>query len=136
LTVPKAGHFVPNNYYQPSYQFFADYLSSQKLLCHNEAEGCSVVAYRCEAMNQCSGNGACGLNGQCKCAAGWKSADCSLASTELTSGLRHTEVHTGPKYFSFTKKGGEHSSFHIMSEVPMDVYVTGCEHADPNQFQN
>jgi hypothetical protein len=103
LTVPKAGHFVPANYYQPSYQFFADYLSSRKLVCHNEADGCSVVAYRCEAMNQCSGKGICGSNGQCSCAAGWKGADCSLKSTSLTDGLRKFEAHTGPKYFSFTK---------------------------------
>ena len=28
LTVPKAGHFVPANYYTPSLQFFKDYISS------------------------------------------------------------------------------------------------------------
>lgn len=27
LTVPKAGHFVPNNYYQPSFSFFKDYIA-------------------------------------------------------------------------------------------------------------
>ena len=87
-------------------------------------------------MNQCSGNGICGSNGQCSCAAGWKGADCSLASTSLTHGLRKSEAHTGPKYFSFTKQGGDASSLRLKSDVPMDVYVTGCAHADPNQFQN
>lgn len=28
LTVPKAGHFVPNNYYSPSFSFFTDYINS------------------------------------------------------------------------------------------------------------
>ena len=27
LTVPKAGHFVPANYYLPSFQFFTDYIA-------------------------------------------------------------------------------------------------------------
>ena len=27
LTVPKAGHFVPANYYLPSYSFFQDYIA-------------------------------------------------------------------------------------------------------------
>ncbi len=83
-------------------------------------------------MNQCSGNGSCGSNGQCTCVSGWKSADCSLASTELTDGLRLTEAHSGPKYFSFTKKGGEASSLHLKSEVAMDVYVSGGAKTDPN----
>jgi hypothetical protein len=26
LTVPKSGHFVPNNYYSPSYSFLSDYI--------------------------------------------------------------------------------------------------------------
>ena len=27
LTVPKAGHFVPNNYYSDSFAFLSDYIS-------------------------------------------------------------------------------------------------------------
>ena len=38
LTVPKAGHFVPNNYYSPSMSFLTDYIASQKLVCHKEDE--------------------------------------------------------------------------------------------------
>ena len=34
LTVPKAGHFVPNNYYSASFQFITDYINSQQLECH------------------------------------------------------------------------------------------------------
>ena len=34
LTVPKSGHFVPNNYYSPTFSFLTDYINSQKLICH------------------------------------------------------------------------------------------------------
>lgn len=115
LTVPKAGHFVPNNYYQPSYQFFADYLSSKKLLCHNDVDGCSVVSYQCEAMNECSAHGTCAANGQCVCSEGWKFADCSLESVLLQGSLKKTLTHTGPKYFSFTKTGGSVTRFSLES---------------------
>lgn len=84
LTVPKAGHFVPANYYYPSFSFFTDYIANQKLACHSET--CSSVAFRCEMMNNCSGNGTCGSNGQCVCNSGWKSADCSMQSTTLSGG--------------------------------------------------
>lgn len=48
LTVPKAGHFVPNpqlNYYKAAYAFFTDYLSNQALTCQRtDGEGCSVAS--------------------------------------------------------------------------------------------
>lgn len=60
LTVPKAGHFVPNNYYSPSFAFLSDYISAKQLVCHEDTDHkCSVVAERCDAMNQCNGNGSC-----------------------------------------------------------------------------
>ena len=44
LTVPKAGHFVPNNYFSASHQFLTDYIAGQKLSCHMaDGNGCSVV---------------------------------------------------------------------------------------------
>ena len=56
LTVPKAGHFVPNNYYSPTFSFLTDYINSQKLVCHeDETHKCSVVEDRCSAMNNCNG---------------------------------------------------------------------------------
>ena len=51
LTVPKAGHFVPNNYYIPSLQFFTDYINNKALQCHDTTNGCSVVDFRCQQMN-------------------------------------------------------------------------------------
>lgn len=57
LTVPKAGHFVPNNNYWASYNFFNDYINNQKLMCHEQSGNCEVTAFRCEAMNNCSGHG-------------------------------------------------------------------------------
>ena len=60
LTVPKAGHFVPNNYFSTSYQFFKDYVTSQALQRHeDDSHKCSVVDIRCTAMNDCNGNGTC-----------------------------------------------------------------------------
>lgn len=35
LTVPKAGHFVPNNNYWASWNFFNDYIQHQSLQCHS-----------------------------------------------------------------------------------------------------
>ena len=58
LTVPKAGHFVPNNYYSPSYAFFGDYITGQKLTCL-AGSTCSVVENRCSAMNDCNSHGTC-----------------------------------------------------------------------------
>lgn len=41
LTVPKAGHFVPNshNNYPVSFQFFSDYLNFQNLECYGHPTG-------------------------------------------------------------------------------------------------
>ena len=51
LTVPKSGHFVPENYFSPSYSFLYDYINNgQKLEC-KDTTACSVVADRCAAMN-------------------------------------------------------------------------------------
>lgn len=67
LTVPKAGHFVPNpqlNYYAAAYAFFNDYLVNQKLTCQNTSEGaCSVTNAMCNFMGNCFGLGECGING-------------------------------------------------------------------------
>ena len=60
LTVPKAGHFVPNNYFSPSYTFLSDYIAGHKLSCHKtDGTLCSVVTSRCAAMNDCNGQGTC-----------------------------------------------------------------------------
>jgi hypothetical protein len=85
LTVPKAGHFVPNvqlNNYFGAYAFFADYVNNQKLTCQGETEeSCSAEAAMCSAMNDCWNLGVCGEQnpGQCACRSNsWKGADCSL----------------------------------------------------------
>lgn len=58
--MPKAGHFVPANYYLPSYQFFQDYIAGQKLACHGKDGNCSTVEAKCTAMNNChTPNGTC-----------------------------------------------------------------------------
>jgi vitellogenic carboxypeptidase-like protein len=135
ISIPKAGHFVPANNYQPSFSFFSDYIQSRKLNCHNP-NGCSVVEDRCALMDNCSSHGTCTSNGQCACDAGWKSADCSLESITLVDGYTAELEQYGPKYYSFTKEGGEHAILQLWSEQPMDVFVSRSSLSDPNQFIN
>lgn len=59
LTVPKSGHFVPNNYYAASFAFFSDYIDmaadptkAPGLTC-KKPEGCSVATSQCGYMNNC-----------------------------------------------------------------------------------
>lgn len=62
LTVPKAGHFVPNNYYSVTQQFLKDYAAKGSLQVHGDAAsgtGSSVDDMACDLMNQCNGNGKC-----------------------------------------------------------------------------
>ena len=87
LTVPKAGHFVPNNYFDTSHAFFSDYVDGKKLVCHKaDPSGCSVVKDRCDAMQNCNGHGTCNqTTGQCQCDAGYKFADCSKKVIDLST---------------------------------------------------
>ena len=143
LTVPKAGHFVPANYYLPSYQFFSDYISSQKLLCHEKGDNkCSVVSARCDAMNNCHGNGNCdSYTGQCVCEDGWKFADCAVASEPLKDGYVKTFDAKGPIWYSFTYNApleGEQKNDTILglaaNNIGVDIYVSRGADSDPNNF--
>jgi hypothetical protein len=62
MTITKAGHFVPANNYITTAQMLQDYIQSRSLACHG-VNGCSVVDFRCQAMNQCNSQGVCGKNG-------------------------------------------------------------------------
>lgn len=79
LTLPKAGHFVPNNFFSASHQLLTDYIAGQKLACHKTDDTqCSVVQARCDAMSNCNGHGKCDdVTAQCVCDTGYKFADCS-----------------------------------------------------------
>lgn len=118
LTIPKAGHFVPNNYYKASLAFFLDYLTTSKakplegtLTCQKSTgDGCSVVPAQCTYMNNCWGLGLCQSNGQCKCnvpgnGMKWKGADCSFQSTRLQNDLTIYKKSTGPRWWSFYYDG-------------------------------
>lgn len=61
LTVPRSGHFVPNNFYALSQQMLVDYTNNNALLCHETVKEtlCSVTSFMCAHMNDCSGQGAC-----------------------------------------------------------------------------
>ena len=93
-------------------------------------------------MNQCSGKGVCQANGQCLCATGWKSADCSMKSGLLVPGKTLTLSSTGPKYFSFmvtkssTYDTRSRNLITIRSVNLIDVFISQGLSADPTQFSN
>lgn len=76
MSVPKSGHFIPADNYGASIAILSDLVNHNQLKCHADS-GCSVTGEMCKAMNDCSGNGKCGQNGQCTCQDGYKGADCS-----------------------------------------------------------
>jgi len=134
--VPKAGHFVPNNNYWASYNFFKDYIEHKSLQCHAADGNCEVTDFRCEIMNHCSGHGACQTNGTCLCDAGWKSADCSMQTVNLYTGYFNQVTQYGPKYHSFTKSGSDASRFDAYSTNPMDIYISRGANSDPTEFSH
>lgn len=136
LTVPKAGHFVPNNYYSPSYAFFSDYISSKKLVCHKtDGTKCSVVASRCAAMKDCNGKGVCNqVTAQCECEAGYKFADCSAKVIELSDGKQEEITITGPGWFTMQYSGSNASKLYISPSIASEVYILKDKSGDPNNF--
>ena len=137
LTVPKAGHFVPANYYQPSYQFFYDYLNKQGLDTH-APDAAQPASAQCKAMNNCNGHGTCGANGLCSCDSGYKFGDCSLVSNELTNQYDKSFTAEGPKWYSFTSKQGAPGTaltIKATDTVPATVYLSYGADSDPGQFE-
>jgi len=148
LTVPKAGHFVPNpqlNYYKAAYAFFTDYLANKKLTCQStKGNGCSVTSSMCTYMGNCFGLGDCGTNGQCTCnnpgnGMKWKGADCSMQSNRLKNELNIYQFSKGPKWWSFYYDGSA-AAKKIMAvtttnTVPMDVYVSIGSDSTPTEFE-
>lgn len=106
LTLPKAGHFAPNNNYYPTLQFFTDYLNSQQLVAHNPGAATTSDAM-CSYMSSCSGHGSCKTDGQCLCDAGYTTADCSVAVNSLDKdGIKVSESGKGPAFISFQSTAG------------------------------
>ena len=136
LTVPKAGHYVPANYYLPTLQFFKDYISQQSLACHAKGSNtCNVTESMRTHMNNCSGNGDFREHrGQCECNDGWKFADCAVPSEELHGGYNKSFNSTGPKWYSFTKKRINNSKLSLSANTPFDIFISKGEDSDPNNF--
>ena len=144
LTVPKAGHFVPNNYYASSFAFFSDYVAlaynsslAPGLVCkRTDGNGCSTVAAKCEAMNNCWGSlGVCQDDGTCKCREGWKGGDCSLEAMKLHVPFDAYLKSTGPKYYSFYYGGDIYSKASYIkgsTTVPIDIYISIGPESNPN----
>lgn len=135
LTVPKAGHFVPNNYFSPSYAFVEDYIKSKKLVCHDQANGCSVVEQRCSAMNYCNGNGSCDTTtAQCVCNEGYKFADCSKKTMDLTDGYTVDVDAYGPGWFTMQYSGSDSGKLYLTPNITSEVYILKDASGDPNNF--
>jgi hypothetical protein len=136
LTVPKSGHFVPNNYYSPTFSFFNDYIKSQKLICHEDAtHKCSVVADRCSALNNCNNKGTCDpVTAQCVCNAGYKFADCSKKVINLTDTKNEGITIYGPGWFTMQYSGTKESTLWLSTNITSDVYILKDKAGDPNNF--
>jgi len=84
LAVPKAGHFIPADYYDASKAFLDDYVEHGRLVCHSE-EGCSTVKKRQAYLDNCSGHGTFDPTfGNCICAQGYIGGDCRQEVIEGT----------------------------------------------------
>lgn len=137
LTVPKAGHFVPSNYYSPSFAFLSDYIASKQLTCHKTTgDQCDVTQKRADAMNNCNENGTFNYTtGQCDCNDGYKFADCSKAAIDLSfNSTVATQNITGPGWFTMRYTGGDASFLSIVPSLATDVYVMKDSDSDPNNF--
>ena len=136
LTVPKAGHFVPNNYFSPSYSFLSDYIEGKKLTCHKtDGTGCSVVDSRCSAMNNCNEHGTCNTStGQCECNSGYKFADCSKEVMDLSDAYSADEAPHGPMWYTMQYSGSKSSTLYLTPNITSDIYILKDSKGDPNNF--
>jgi hypothetical protein len=98
-------------------------------------------------MNQCNGNGLCGLDtGACICySIAWKGGDCGLFSHLLgnsTGNLEITNDSVGPTWFSYTYDHTIHANniadYFIIStsNVDIDVYIGYGVNSDPNKYSH
>ena len=146
MTVPKAGHFVPNwiNNYKPTFQFLKDMMNNDgQLACAFGANGtCSVGSDQIAAMNNCSyPNGVANMTtGQCQCdSQSWKGGDCGLQAHQLLENNDLNLTSTGPTWFSlfYNPVVGTESTVKVTikgTSVPLDVYVSAGWESDPNKF--
>jgi len=76
VTVPKAGYYLPTDYYNVSKQLIDDLITNKSVVCH--ADSCTTGKQMCDAMDQCANKGTCDQDtGFCTCPATFKGADCS-----------------------------------------------------------
>lgn len=77
----------------------ADLIANNALTCTD----CSTVAKKCEAMNNCNGNGKCDQsNGVCKCSSAFKGADCSYVNVDVSQDPQKIVVTRGDQFVYFT----------------------------------
>lgn len=136
ITLPKSGHMFTYFNYPSATAQLADLVANDGLTCTD----CSTVAEKCKAMNDCwskNGNGMCDQsNGVCKCASGFKGADCSYVNIDLSL-QRHKLVLTrGDQFVYFTVPNmyGAWSVSVTSSDQDFTLYLKNGQDSTPNQF--
>jgi len=109
VTVPKAGYYLPTDYYNVSKQLLDDLITNKSVVCH--ADTCGTGKQMCQAMDQCrptikrtNQTGTCDQEtGFCRCEIGFKGADCGhrAIASPPTATAPFEETYNGTKTYYF-----------------------------------
>ena len=90
----------------------------------------------CSYMSNCNGNGVCNDSGKCDCNPGYKFADCSIKTQNLSNGFIKTYNDLGPVWYSFTFHGSQHNTKLGLAanNIGVDVYVKKGKDSNPHSF--
>ena len=142
LTVPKAGHFVPNNYYSASYGFVNDYITNNQKLKATEATDTDptisdVTSFQKTFMNDCTTHGTFNAStGKCDCESGFKFADCSVGVLELSTAANSAELNgKGSKWYSMAYSGTTRTHLTLTPSVASDIYIRKGASKDVSNFE-
>lgn len=59
-----------------------------------------------------------------------------MTAIQLVDGDDYKMYNYGPKYYSFTKQGGNLSELTLDSSTPMDIFISAGNSTDPTQFSH
>ena len=87
-------------------------------------------------MDNCNGNGVCNSSGKCDCNPGYKFADCSIKTQDLSNGFIKTYNNEGPVWYSFTFHGSQHNTILGLAanNIGVDVFVKKGKDSDPHSY--
>ena len=140
VTVPKSGHFMPNDNYWASKAFLDDFVSHKALTCTDQSGNeCRVNKQMCEFMNLCNGVASCLANGQCICQDHYhKGADCSYRAYNVEAEKQFSVDTSGTEWFYVIHQNSRSTwkTSILSSDVPFSVYLSyGADvTSNPNQF--